>query len=164
MFVSFLLDDSRLTNATPRNGDPPSFFFQTNERTNDSLSSLCAAAGRAKSPPVVFLDTDILVVGSIVERVFGRIGGEDKRAAAVPFGVPASIPEGAASFDYCCTLSDSYDMPINFGIQFVAPGKTHRAAEFLKGVCSIYDFSATFTAGQEVRRENFVFDSDFFEI
>lgn len=112
----------------------------------------------------MFLDTDILVVGSIVERVFGRIG-EDKRtssAAVVPFGVPeaaATAPTAASTFDYCCTLSDSYDMPINFGIQFVAPGKTQRAAEFLRGVRSIYDFSATFTAGQEVRRRR---ENEFF--
>ena len=128
----------------------------------ESLSSLCAAAGRTKTPPVVFLDTDILVVGSIVERVFGRgIGGDlSSSAAAVPFGVPTPSPSSSLEasgdeaekfdFDYCCTLSDSFDMPINFGIQFVAPGKTLRAAEFLRGVCSIYDFSATFTAGQEV--------------
>ena len=44
-------------------------------------------------------------------------------------------------------------MPINFGIQFVAPGKTERAAEFLRGVCSVYDFSSTFIAGQEAIAE-----------
>jgi hypothetical protein len=132
----------------------------------DGLSSLCAAAGRARTPPVVFLDTDILVVGSIVERVFGGgIGGGDlSPSAAVPFGAPpppsspsSSLEEAKNAgnnpfdFDYCCTLSDSFDMPINFGIQFVAPGKTTRAADFLRGVCSVYDFSSTFTAGQEVR-------------
>ena len=101
------------------------------------------------------------MVGSIVERVFGRIKGKDySSSSVVPFGVPSASfalqqnndeeEEAKKTFDYCCTLSDSYDMPINFGIQFVAPGKTQRAAEFLKGVCSIYDFSATFTAGQEV--------------
>ena len=109
-------------------------------------------------------------MGSIVERVFGRGIGNfssslSSAAAVVPFGVPApplsSLEEDEENstfdFDYCCTLSDSYDMPINFGIQFVAPGKTLRAAEFLKGVCSIYDFSSTFTAGQEVRERVFSF-------
>lgn len=115
---------------------------------------------------MIFLDTDILVVGSIVERVFGRIGIKDisssSSAAVVPFGVPplsssSSLGENESDFDYCCTLSDSHDMPINFGIQFVAPGKTQRAAEFLKGVCSIYDFKSSFTAGQEVRVEKVFF-------
>ena len=119
------------------------------------------------------------MVGSIVERVFGRIGNTS--SAVVPFGAPAplSAPASPSSsleaaekekdstssesdFDYCCTLSDSYDMPINFGIQFVAPGKTRRAAEFLRGVCSIYDFSSTFVAGQEVKREFFCFFLFFF--
>lgn len=44
-------------------------------------------------------------------------------------------------------------MPINFGMQFVAPGKTQRAAEFLRGVCGVYDFSRTFVAGQEAIAE-----------
>jgi hypothetical protein len=152
------------------------FRSQSKKKTLNSLSSRCAAAGRAKTPPVVFLDTDILVVGSIVERVFGNTGGSS--SASLPFGAPtlsSSLKQAAASsspspssfdFDYCCTLSDSVDMPINFGIQFVAPGKTQRAAEFLKGVCSVYDFSSTFTAGQEVwkKKEKMIFWRFFFYV
>ena len=60
---------------------------------------------------------------------------------------------GPTPFHYGLTISDSIDMPVNFGIQFVPAGGAAAAVAFLEGVCGIYDFGATFTAGQEAIAE-----------
>lgn len=44
-------------------------------------------------------------------------------------------------------------MPINFGFQLVQKGRHREAIKFLEDVMRVYDFSLTFTAGQEAIAE-----------
>ena len=110
-------------------------------------------------PPVVFCDTDLLFVGDISEAFAPGPPGMAEAVlapsrhaattAASPPSKPSSPPLPSTPFDYGLTISDAVDMPVNFGIQFVPAGGAGRARAFLAGVCSVYDFSKTFVAGQE---------------
>eukprot|EP00884_Botryococcus_braunii_P010590 jgi/Botrbrau1/19532/Bobra.0035s0027.2 len=93
------------------------------------LEKLEAEFGLDGVPNVVFMDTDMMVVDSVLEAFRG----------------PA--------FDYGMTISDSIDMPINFGFQLVMKGRHRQAMGFLQDVMRVYDFSLTFTAGQEAIAE-----------
>lgn len=73
---------------------------------------------------VIFLDSDILVLGSLCE-IFERY-----------------------TFDYGFTISDAVDMPVNMGIMFVKRGHLDKAREFLQNLMTDYPFHETFTAGQ----------------
>ena len=126
------------------------------------LEALAAEAGSAKPhPPVVFCDTDILVVGDLGEVFEAVAGGAEAAGAAAktmtpsPLVPPSPPPPPTTPlhpptpYDYGLTISDAVDMPINFGIQFVPAGGAPRARAFLEGVRGVYDFSRTFVAGQE---------------
>ena len=58
------------------------------------------------------------------------------------------IFEKGSPFDYGVTLSDSVDMPVNLGMQFVLRSRYQNAIGFLSDVIAIYPFNETFTAGQ----------------
>ena len=117
------------------------------------LESLFAGSGAAPHPPVVFCDTDVLVVDDLSEVFESAEGAAATTPPLTP--PPAVLPSITTPYDYGLTLSDSIDMPINFGVQFVPRGGAPRARAFLEQVCSpaVYDFSRTFVAGQEAIAE-----------